>query len=65
MSNWIHLDVVEIARETDKAFKLVLEDGEEVWIPKGQISDPEDYKEGDRNCSISITEWIAEQKGIA
>jgi hypothetical protein len=64
-SRYIHLDVERIVRETDKAFLLLLEDGEEVWIPKNQVADADDYAEGDENCSISVTEWIANQKGLA
>ena len=63
--NWIHLDVKLIVKETDRAFLLRLDDDTEHWIPKNQISDPDDYEEGDKDCSVSITEWIAEQKGIA
>ena len=63
MSRYVHLDVEEILRETDKAFLLLVE-GEEIWIPKGQIANPGDYSEGDSNCTVSITEWIANQKGI-
>ncbi len=64
-SNWIHLEVKLIVRETPAAFLLRLDDDEEYWIPKSQVSDPEDYEEGDADCSMSVTEWIAEQKGIA
>lgn len=64
-SRWIHLDVELIAKETAAAFLLRLDDDTEHWIPKSQIADPEDYSEGDANCGVSITEWIAEQKGIA
>jgi hypothetical protein len=64
-SNWVHLDVDLIKSETDRAFLVVLEDGEEVWLPKSQISDPDDYMAGDENVALSITEWIADQKGIA
>lgn len=63
-SNWVHLDVTLIKRETEQAFLLVLEDGNETWIPKSQMSDPEDYAEGDTDCTVSITEWIAEQKDL-
>lgn len=63
-SNWVHLDVEEIVRETDKAFLVRLEDGEEVWLPKGQVADADDYKEGDTNCTLSISEWIAGEKGL-
>lgn len=61
---WVHLDVDEILRITEKAMLLLLDDGEEVWIPLSQISRPLDYSQGDTNCTISITEWIAKQKGL-
>jgi hypothetical protein len=64
-SNWVHLDVELIVRETDKALLLRLEDGEEVWIPLGQIADADSYSAGDTNCTVSVTRWIAEQKGLA
>lgn len=63
-SRWVHLDCVTVKKVTDKAMLLEF-DGEEHWIPQSQISDPEDYEEGDEGCSISISEWIAEQRGIA
>jgi hypothetical protein len=44
--------------------RLRLENGDEHWIPFSQISDYEDYSEGDVNCTISITRWIAGEKGI-
>ena len=61
-SNWVHIEG-KILKETDAAFLIKVDEGEEHWIPKSQISDPDDYKEGDIG-TISITEWIAEQKGI-
>jgi hypothetical protein len=63
-SGWIHLDFERIVRETDKALLVRLEDGEEVWLPLSQISEPDSYREGDENGTISVTEWIAEQKGL-
>lgn len=62
-SNWIHLEVEKIVRETDAAFSLRV-DGEDYWIPKSQISDPEDFEAGDENVTVSVTEWIARQKGL-
>ena len=64
-SNWVHLEVAKIERETDAAFLLTLEDGEQVWIPKSQISDPEELKAGDEDLTVSVSEWIAEQKGLS
>jgi len=62
-SNYHHLDVDEIKAETDKALLLVIGD-EEFWIPKTQIESPDDYKKGDKNCTVSVTDWIARQKGL-
>jgi len=62
-SNWVHIEVEEIVCETDKAF-LCRVDGEEHWFPKSQVSNPEDYEEGDADVTLSITEWIANEKGL-
>jgi len=63
-TEWVHLDVKRIVRETPKAFLLMLEDGSEHWIPKNQIADPDNYDQGDENCTVSISEWIAQQKDL-
>ena len=63
-SNWVHLDVDEIVAETEKAFRVRLEDGEEVWLPFSQIADAENYSEGDTDCTISVSEWLAKEKGL-
>lgn len=63
MSNYVHVQVEEIKHETDKAF-LVIIDGDERWIPKTQIADSSDYEVGDKNITISITDFIAEKLGI-
>jgi hypothetical protein len=62
--NWVHLDFDLIARETDKALLVKFTDGNEHWIPLSQIADPRDYAEGDEDGTISVTKWIAEQKGL-
>ena len=61
---WIHLDCERIEKITDKAMLAVI-DGEEVWLPLSQIADSDDYEEGDEDLTLSVTEWIAEQKGLA
>lgn len=63
-SNYVHIDVEEILRETDAAFYVLLPSGEETWLPKSQIADADDYNKGDKDCTLSITQWIARQKGI-
>lgn len=64
MNDWVHIEVAVIRKETDKAFNVQLENGQIVWIPKSQVSDADDYEAGDRNVTISITSWIAQQKEI-
>lgn len=61
---WVHLNIEEIKKETDKAF-LVTIDGEDYWLPKSQISDAEDYCDGDQDVTLSVTEFIAEEKGLS
>lgn len=61
---WVHLDVSLVKRETEKAFLLRLEDGSEVWVPRSQVSEPDDYEEGDEDCTVSVTEWFAEKEGL-
>ena len=63
-SRWVHLDVDEVLRETEKAFLIRLESGEEHWIPKSQISDVDDYNVGDRNATVSVSSWFCEKEGI-
>lgn len=62
-SGWVHIDVDEITQETEKAFCCLI-DGETHWLPKSQIADHGDYGMGDKNISMSITEWIAKEKGF-
>lgn len=64
-SGWVHLDVEVIRQETAKAFQVVLEDGSMHWLPKSQVSNVEDYKAGLRNCTVSITEWLANEKNLS
>lgn len=62
-SNWVHIEVDLIKKTTFKAMLCVIGD-EEFWLPFSQVADHDDYDEGDENVTISITEWIAEQKGL-
>ncbi len=62
-SGYVHVEFEQILQETDAAFLITIQD-EDVWLPKSQIANPEDYTEGDAGGTISITEWIANEKGI-
>ena len=58
----LSVDVVE--KETEKAFLFIV-GGEKIWMPKGQIRTGQLFSEGDKDVVVGITQWIAEQKGLA
>jgi len=68
--SWLDAEEVEVEFDavkasTDKAV-LILVDGEEYWIPKSQIGDL--YENEGRFAtggSLTIPEWLAEEKGLA
>ncbi len=62
MTKYIELEDVEILRETGKALMVEVE-GEEIWLPISQVKPDPEHEVGYVG-EISITEWIAEQKGI-
>ena len=61
-----------LVHSTSKAYLIRNEDGEECWIPKSQVQDirfgkditDDDGKPVKEIASITIPEWIAEQKGF-
>lgn len=63
-SGYVHIEVDEVVRETEKAFLVRIED-EEIWLPRSQVADDADYAEGDVDCTISVTEFIAKEKGLS
>jgi hypothetical protein len=58
---------IVVKRSTPKAILVNHGAGEEVWIPKSQISDwcdgPDD-EPGEGTTSIFIPEWLAIEKGM-
>jgi hypothetical protein len=64
-TNYIHLEDCDIIAVTDKAVLIEYED-EEYWIPVSQLADGEDhsFERGDEGVTVSISEWIAKEKGI-
>jgi hypothetical protein len=62
-SEWLHIDFKVIQSETNRAFKVIAEDNKIYWIPKSQVANRKDYKAGDRNGTISVTEWYAVKEG--
>lgn len=62
-SRYIPIVVDEVLKETDKAFLCLIE-GTQYWIPKSQMEDSENVSEGELDCEMAITEWIAQEKGL-
>jgi hypothetical protein len=60
----VHIDDVLCINSTAKAC-LVLIEGEEYWIPQSQIDDDSEVWEKNDEGTLVISEWIAEQKGLA
>jgi hypothetical protein len=63
--NFVHLEECDILAVTERAVLVRYED-EDHWIPVSQLADRDDHNHevGDKGVTVSITEWIAEQKGI-
>jgi hypothetical protein len=53
-----------VRRKTDKAIEIIAINNKLYWIPLSQISPLDrDIKAGDRDGSVSVTEWFAIEKG--
>ena len=61
--NLVTIHDVDIKHETDNAV-LIECDGEEYWIPFSQVEEMTKGANG-RESSITITQWIADQKGLS
>lgn len=55
-------DVVKFGTETDKALQITTPEGEIVWLPFSQVHSVE--RETDGTGQVTMTEWIAKQKGL-
>jgi hypothetical protein len=64
ISNYVHLEDCTIVAATEKAVRIAWDDSDE-WFPRSQIADQgENLKVGESGYTVSISEWIAKQKGI-
>ena len=53
----------EVKRETEKAILVMnYETGEELWLPISQVEKITRYPDG--TAVVSMTKWIATQKGL-
>jgi hypothetical protein len=62
-SGYVHVHVDRVVRETNAALLLEV-DGVSEWVPKSQLADPDTYEAGDTNLTVSMTEFIAREKGF-
>lgn len=67
MARYVHLEDCAILSKRERAMEIEY-DGARHWIPYSQLpaddQDGERFTEGDRKITVSITEWIAGEKGI-
>ena len=65
-SEGIELEVEEVKAVTEKALLIVV-DGSEYWLPKGQIhedSEMDDSAEKGDHGTITVSSWWAEKEGL-
>jgi len=60
----VTLQEVTLGRETDKAILVTVKDREDpLWMPLSQVK--KITRAGEGKDSITVTAWIAKQKGLA
>lgn len=59
--NTVELEGV-LERETEKAYLVDFGLADKVWMPKSQVRDVQ--KGSGRTTSFTVTEWIANEKGL-
>ncbi len=57
------IEVERVERETELAFLFVVE-GEEIWVPKSVVAEPDEVSEGDEDLELNIAEWFAERENL-
>jgi hypothetical protein len=62
-SKWVHVEA-DILEVTDKAILIEVVDIGSCWIPKSQLDEPDRYEVGDVDIIVSMTRWIANEKGL-
>ena len=60
----VRIKNVLIKHETDRAVLAVIE-GDEYWVPKSQIDDDSEVWKKDEEGTLVVSEWWAEQEGLA
>ena len=63
MDELIRFDARSI-RDTDLAVLVIIEEEEEVWIPKSVIHDDSDIFEADQEGELVVPEWFAKKNSL-
>jgi hypothetical protein len=66
--DWETICIEEIKAETEKAFlvRIELEDDSyvDVWVPKSQIEDPEQFSAGETDIEMNVRRWVLSEKNL-
>ncbi len=60
----VEIHNVTVAKETDKAILVLLDGGEEVWVPKSMISDSSEVQGGVDLGTLVVPAWWALKAGL-
>jgi hypothetical protein len=61
----VSIEGVVALQGTSKAVLISLADGREIWVPRSHILESSEVKEDPDSGTLTITRWMAEQKGLA
>lgn len=62
-NDYVELEDCYIGAVTERAL-LVHHDGDQVWIPKSLVEDPEQYEKWDEGVTVLVKEWFARKESL-
>ena len=54
---------VKSIRDTDKALLVEDDDGDQIWVPKSQLTEDSEVWKTGQDGDLVVTKWFAEQHG--
>jgi hypothetical protein len=55
----------EIIHQTDRALKVRLDDGTEIWVPKSVVHDNSEIWKAEEKGDLTVKHWWARSSGYA
>lgn len=55
--------VADVVHITERAILLSC-DGEEFWVPKSQVEDPDNLEPGEEDAEIRVKKWVLDERGL-